>query len=111
MTGSGVPTSEIAAMMTLVDRLENCQYLLARAWLTGDDDAVRRFSEYRLILARLLASILCLATVGVAHPPADVSWKGRSSAADFSIRGASLHLKVLPGSGQIFRPNAPRRAG
>ncbi|OYD70515.1 hypothetical protein BDB13_4136 [Rhodococcus sp. OK302] len=44
-------------MTTLKDQLDNCQYLLTRARLAGDDDAVRRFTEYRELLIRQSASM------------------------------------------------------
>ncbi|NMM91263.1 hypothetical protein B2J88_44355 [Rhodococcus sp. SRB_17] len=49
--------SEVNAMTTLKDQLDNCQYLLARARIAGDDDAVRRFSERRELLVKQLASL------------------------------------------------------
>ena len=44
-------------MTTLKDQLDNCQYLLARARIAGDDDAVRRFSERRELLVKQQASL------------------------------------------------------
>ncbi|WP_209448831.1 hypothetical protein [Rhodococcus qingshengii] len=41
--------------MTLTEQLHNCQDLLARAQLAGDQDAIRRFSSYRLTLIHSIA--------------------------------------------------------
>ena len=43
-------------MTTLRERLDNCNYLLARARLAGNGDAVRRFSEHRDKLVKQIAS-------------------------------------------------------
>jgi len=42
-------------MMSLRDQLNDCLYLLARARLAGDDDAIRRYSEHRLTLVKQIA--------------------------------------------------------
>lgn len=44
-------------MMTLRDQLDNCLYLLARARLAGDDEAIRRYSEHQLTLVKQIASM------------------------------------------------------
>lgn len=44
-------------MMALKNRLDICKYLLARARLTGDDEAVQRFSENRLKLVKQIADL------------------------------------------------------
>ncbi|KSU70893.1 hypothetical protein AS032_26245 [Rhodococcus qingshengii] len=49
--------SEVIAMMTLRDQLENCRYLLARARLAGDDEAIRRYSEHQRMLVKQIASV------------------------------------------------------
>lgn len=43
-------------MMTLKDQLNDCLYLLARARLAGDDNAIRRHSEHRSVLIKQIAS-------------------------------------------------------
>lgn len=49
--------SEVMAMMTLRDQLDNCCYLLARARLAGDDAAIRRYSEHRAVLVKQIAGM------------------------------------------------------
>ncbi|KJF22622.1 hypothetical protein C7T36_21770 [Rhodococcus sp. AD45-ID] len=44
-------------MSTVKAQLDNCQFLLNRAQLAGNDDAIRQLSERRLTLVRQLASI------------------------------------------------------
>lgn len=41
--------------MTLRDQLNDCVYLLVRARLAGDDDAVRRYTEHRAVLVKQIA--------------------------------------------------------
>jgi len=43
--------------MTLKQQLDNCQYLLARARLAGDHDAVIRYSDHRMTLIKQMASM------------------------------------------------------
>lgn len=43
--------------MNLRDQLDTCQFLLNRAELAGDVDAIRRLSERRLVLVKQLASM------------------------------------------------------
>ncbi|WP_167343374.1 hypothetical protein [Rhodococcus erythropolis] len=50
--------------MTLTEQLHNCQDLLARAQLAGDEDAIRRFSSYRLTLIQQIADSSRLAWHG-----------------------------------------------
>lgn len=49
--------SEVMAMMTFREQLDNCCYLLARARLAGDDDAIRRYSERRAVLVKQIAGM------------------------------------------------------
>ena len=42
-------------MMTLRDQLNDCLYLLARARLAGNDDAIQRYSEHRAVLVKQIA--------------------------------------------------------
>ncbi len=44
-------------MMTLRDQLNDCLYLLARARLAGDDNAVQRYSAHRLLLVKQIAGM------------------------------------------------------
>lgn len=43
--------------MTLREQLDTCQFLLNRAQLAEDDDAIQRLSERRDTLVRQLASM------------------------------------------------------
>jgi hypothetical protein len=44
-------------MTTVRDQLDTCQFLLNRARLAEDDDAIRRLSERRAVLVKQLASM------------------------------------------------------
>ena len=44
-------------MMTLRDQLNDCLYLLVRARLAGNDDAIRRYSEHRDVLVKQIAGM------------------------------------------------------
>lgn len=49
--------SEVMAMMTLRDQLNDCLYLVARARLAGDDDSIRRNTEHRAVLVKQIAGM------------------------------------------------------
>ncbi len=44
-------------MMTLRDQLDDCRFLLARARLAGDRDAIQRHSEHRDVLVKQIAGM------------------------------------------------------
>lgn len=44
-------------MMTLRDQLDDCRFLLARARLAGDRDAIQRYSEHRDVLVKQIAGM------------------------------------------------------
>lgn len=57
LSGTYETRSEVIAMMTLRDQLDNCRYLLARPRPAGDDDAIRRYFEHRAVLVKQIAGM------------------------------------------------------
>lgn len=57
LIGTYTKELEVMVMMTLRDQLNDCLYLLARARLAGNDDAIRRYSEHRAVLVKQIAGM------------------------------------------------------
>jgi len=57
LIGTCTKELEVMVMMTLRDQLNDCLYLLARARLAGNDDAIRRYSEHRAVLVKQIAGM------------------------------------------------------
>lgn len=55
--GTYTKGSEVMVMMTLRDQLDDCRFLLARARLAGDRDAIQRYSEHRDVLVKQIAGM------------------------------------------------------
>ncbi len=57
LVGTCTKGSEVVVMMTLRDQLDDCRFLLARARLAGDRDAIQRHSEHRDVLVKQIAGM------------------------------------------------------